>query len=99
MKTSYATDYETYSQIKWELHRPIQDEGLEFETLERLYESKLVYLERLRIKCFSAINSKTPSAFTMQDYRYILIAVQTTKEQVRQLADLYASSEPSKFIL
>lgn len=82
---SYATDYETYSQIKWELHRPIQDEGLDLETLKRLYESKIAYLERLRIKCFSAINQKIPSAFQMQDYEYILVALQTTKEQLRQL--------------
>ncbi len=80
-----ATDYETYTQIKWELHRPIQEEGLDVETLKRLYESKLVYLERLRLKCFMAINQAPQTLFTVQDYEYILIALQSTKAQVRQL--------------
>lgn len=80
---SCATDYETYTRIKWELHRPIQDESLDFETLKRLYESKIVYLERLRVKCFSAINQKTPGLFTIQDYEYILIALQSTKKHIQ----------------
>jgi len=85
MKKSYATDYEMYSQIKWELHRPIQDDGLEADTLRRLYESKIDYLERLRAQCFLAMNQNSPTAFTMQDYHYILIALETTKEQVRDI--------------
>jgi hypothetical protein len=82
---NYATDFETYSQIKWELHRPIQDEGIDFETLKRLYESKLAYLEKLRVRCFSAMNLDNASPFQMQDYEYILIAIQTTKDHLRDL--------------
>ena len=89
MKESYATDYDTYSQIKWELHRPIQEDGLDFETMLRLYESKRLYLERLRVKCFLAINMVGVTAFTLQDYSYILIALQTTKERVKQLQKLF----------
>ena len=85
MKKSCATDYETYSRIKWELHRPIRDEGLDLETRIRLYESKLAYLERLRVLCFSAVNSKALTKFNMQDYHYILVALQGAKAHLCRL--------------
>ena len=82
---SYATDYETYTQIKWDLHRPIQDNEIDFDTLKRLYESKLAYLERLRISCFTAINQKQGSTFQMKDYEYILLALKSNKERFQEL--------------
>ncbi|MFK7872598.1 MAG: hypothetical protein AB8C84_05425 [Oligoflexales bacterium] len=79
-----VTDYDTYRQIMDELMRPIQDEGLDVMTLKRLYESKLVYLENLRTKCFCAIN-RGEGHFQMEDYHVILGAVQETKLHLRDL--------------
>ena len=79
-----VTDYATYRQIMDELTRPIQDEGLDATTLKRLYESKLVYLENLRTKCFVELNSGT-GHFDMDDYHIILNALQETKNHLREL--------------
>ncbi len=78
-------DYETYSEIMSELGSPINAEGLDLETLKRLYESKAVYLENLRVKCFLEINSESDTCFTSADYSLILNALNQTKKQIRSL--------------
>lgn len=88
MKKSYVEAYETYTQIQWELHRPIDNEDFDYETLKRLYESKILYLESLRVKCFLAINQHNSTrTFTIKDFQNILLALQTTKEQLRNLVE------------
>lgn len=83
-KTS-PTDYETYQEIMGELLSPISAEGLDPDTLKRLYESKLVYLENLRVKCFWEVNSGKNSFFTLDDYNLILKAIQETRRHLRDL--------------
>ena len=78
------TDYQTFQEIMDELLRPISAEGLEVDTLKRLYESKLVYLENLRIKCFRDLNQPNPQ-FCMDDYQLILDAVKQTQRHLREL--------------
>jgi hypothetical protein len=85
MRKDHATDYETYREIMGELLRPIEASGLDVDTLKRLYESKLVYLENLRVKCFYECNAPEPGHFTMEDYQLILGAL---KETQRHLHDL-----------
>ncbi len=68
-----------------ELLRPIEAHGLDLDTLKRLYESKLVYLENLRVKCFFEINSKGSGHFTMADYQLIIQALRETQGHVRNL--------------
>lgn len=80
-----STEYETYAQIMGELLAPITQEGVEPETLKRLYESKLVYLENLRVKCFRALNSKASGPFKMDDYHLILQATRQTQGHLREL--------------
>lgn len=91
---SSNTDYETYREIMGELLRPISGSDLDAETLKRLYESKLVYLENLRVQCFLAINAPGPGAgkdtlrtahFTAKDYALILDAIKTTRSHLRQV--------------
>ena len=81
------TDYATYREIMDELLRPISSDGLDTDTLKRLYESKLVYLENLRIKCFRAINNptldKNESYFTLDDYSLIVKAISDTRGHLR----------------
>jgi len=96
-RRSTNTDYETYREIMGELLRPIAGSDLDAETLKRLYESKLVYLENLRIQCFRAINANPPAKpaveaaraatghFTRKDYALILEAVATTRAHLRQV--------------
>ena len=78
-------DYETYRQIMDELLQPILQEGLDVDTLRRLYQSKLVYLENLRVKCFREMNAPSSSPFTMTDYQLILKAVNETHRHIRDL--------------
>ena len=86
MKAQTPTDYSTYREIMDELLRPIQAEGLDFDTLKRLYESKLVYLENLRVKCFMEMNGKKPGAhFSMSDYQIILSAILETHGHLKQM--------------
>lgn len=86
MKVPKLTDYETYKEIMGELLNPIVSGDLDNETLKRLYESKAVYLENLRAKCFWEINTqKSQSHFTHDDYVLILRAIQETRSQVRHL--------------
>ncbi len=81
-----ATDYETYREIMGELIKPILAEGLDAETLKSLYESKAVYLENLRIKCFKELNSKKRSShFSWDDYHLILRAIKENFGHVRNL--------------
>ena len=84
MRQDRSTDYETYREIMGELLRPIESHDLDVDTLKRLYESKLVYLENLRVKCFIEVNGgKGP--FTMDDYRLILRALEETNRHLRDL--------------
>ena len=81
-----ATDYETYREIMGELIKPILAEGLDAETLKSLYESKAVYLENLRIKCFKELNSeKRTSHFTWDDYHLVVRAIKENHGHVRNL--------------
>jgi hypothetical protein len=85
MKYSVPIDYATYREIMEELLRPIEGEGLDTDTLKRLYESKLVYLENLRIKCFFEVNQSSQNSFTMKDYELVLAAIRTTIQEIRSL--------------
>ena len=79
------TDYATYKEIMGELLSPIVGQGLDVDTLKRLYESKAVYLENLRLKCFWEINTGRKSHFTKDDYILILKAIQETRQELRKL--------------
>lgn len=92
MSKDRATDYETYREIMGELLRPIEASGLDVETLKRLYESKLVYLENLRVRCFVELNGPNPGHFKMDDYRLILEAVNQTNKHLRDLILLAINS-------
>ncbi len=92
MKVPMLTDYETYKEIMGELLNPIVSGELDNETLKRLYESKAVYLENLRAKCFWEMNTQGQSHFTHEDYVLILKAIQETRSQLRQLI-LHSISE------
>ncbi len=85
MDQSQATDYETYKEIMGELIKPILGDGLDPETLKSLYESKAVYLENLRIKCFRELNTPDGGHFTWDDYRLILHAIEENRNHVRKL--------------
>ena len=91
-----ATDYDTYKQIMDELLQPIAQEGLDLDTLRRLYQSKLVYLENLRVKCFREMNGETTSHFSMDDYQLILKAITETHRHVRDLILLSINSNLAK---
>jgi len=80
-----ATDYETYREIMSDLMQPISGEGLDDDTLKRLYESKLVYLENLRQKCFVELNSAKPSHFSTDDQALVLAAIKQTRVFLREL--------------
>lgn len=77
------TDYETYREIMTDLLKPIAADGLDQDTLKRLYESKIVYLENLRVKCFRNMNSGATTHFTKDDYALILEALKQAREQLR----------------
>lgn len=83
MRKDLSTDYETYQEIMGDLLRPIEGRGLDIDTLRRLYESKLVYLENLRVKCFLEINGDSGGYFTVEDYQLILKAVRETNSHLR----------------
>lgn len=75
--------YDAYVEIKSDLIKPILKKGLDCLTIKRLYESKAVYLENLRIKCFKEMNVFSESHFTEDDYHYILNAAKINKEHLR----------------
>ncbi len=84
MSRHAETDYQTYKEIVGELLQPIAASGLPDETLKRLYESKLVYLENLRVKCFREVNdAKLTSSFQQSDYELILTALKQTRAHLR----------------
>jgi hypothetical protein len=85
MGERHPTDYETYKEIMGELIKPILAEGLDPETLKSLYESKAVYLENLRMKCFKELNSRRETHFTWDDYTLILRAIEENRNHVRLL--------------
>jgi hypothetical protein len=84
-KNKPSTDYETYKEIMEDLLTPIASEGIDPETLKRLYESKMVYLENLRAKCFKEVNRDTGSHFTHTDYELIVRANAETRKQLRHV--------------
>jgi hypothetical protein len=79
------TDYETYREIMDDLLKPIVSDGLDVDTVKRLYESKMVYLENLRVKCFKDINSGKATHFTQNDYRLIVEAAVQTRTYLRSV--------------
>ena len=96
MRKDRSTDYETYSEIMGELPRPIDARGLDVDTLKRLYESKLVYLENLRVKCFVELNGGQPGHFSMEDYKLILQALAETNRHLRDLILLAITTQLQK---
>ena len=80
-----STDYQTYREIMSELSTPIHADGLDVDTLKRLYDSKLVYLENLRTKCFREMNTVKGSPFTSDDLQVIIGAISQTKEHIAEL--------------
>ena len=66
-----------------DLLKPIAATGVDTDTLKRLYESKMVYLENLRIKCFRDMNSEKETHFTQGDYRIIVEASVQTRQHLR----------------
>ena len=92
MSRSSVIDYETYCEIMSDLMNPIDDSGLDKDTLKCLYESKLIYLENLRLKCFQDINSKTDGPFSSQDLSLIFSALDQTKGHLRDLVILSMSN-------
>ena len=65
---------------------PIEGEDLDEKTLCRLYESKLVYLQNLRIKCFQDMNRhEDKNMFSAPDYRRILKAIDQTQIHLHDL--------------
>ncbi len=96
MRNNEATDYETYKEIMGDLLGPIQAVGLDADTLKRLYESKLVYLENLRIKCFYEINKNNESHFSVDDYQLIIQAVSETNKHLREIVLLAISDNLRK---
>lgn len=83
------TDFETYQAIMHELQRPIDANAspeLDADTLKRLYQSKLVYLENLRIQCFRQMNRhREESYFRKTDYELIVNAISDTHCHLREL--------------
>lgn len=84
--TPSNTDYVTYRQIATDLHLPICETGLDRDTVKKLYESKWVYLESLRTRCFVEINRReSGSLFSLDDYREIVEAQKKTVFHMREL--------------
>jgi hypothetical protein len=83
MSKKTHTDYDTYREIMDDLLKPIAGDGLDLDTLKRLYESKMVYLENLRLKCFRDLNSNRETHFTKDDYRIIVEGGKQTRSHLR----------------
>lgn len=81
---SLRLDFETYQEISADLLNPIVANGLDNDTLKRLYISKLVYLKNLRRQCFVDVNTKTP-VFSTEDLNLITEAIGRTDEHLRYL--------------
>jgi hypothetical protein len=82
---SPSTDFETYRQVIGDLLAPIGQNGLDWETLKKLYESKLVYLQNLRVRCFYEINRSPAPQFSTADYELILQALRETRLHLKHL--------------
>lgn len=87
-----SVDYETYREIMDELLQPISGEGLDVHTLTSLYESKLVYLENLRVRCFRSMNDSLESYFTVEDYSLVVSAISNTKAHLHDIVVAAVSS-------
>ena len=90
MKQVAPVDYQSYQKIMDELLMPISGRHLDARTIKRLYESKLVYLENLRRKCFMDMNQEFPfedndCLFSPEDYHLILQAIKATHFHMRDL--------------
>ena len=94
-KKKTSTDYETYVEIMEDLLKPIAGDGVDPETLKRLYESKMVYLENLRVKCFKEVNREKSSHFSQGDYSLIVRATMETKKHLRDVVLLAIQSRLS----
>ncbi|MBP6218875.1 MAG: hypothetical protein KA436_09840 [Oligoflexales bacterium] len=78
-------DYETYLEIREDLQEPLRTAGLELETVKELYLSKLVYLETIRVACFTQMNRHKDSFFCQDDYQYILNAHNKTRRHLKEV--------------
>jgi hypothetical protein len=85
MSKKSQTDYETYREIMNDLLKPIASDGVDTDTLKRLYESKMVYLENLRVKCFREMNGGKSTHFSQDDYKIIVEAAVKTREHLRSV--------------
>jgi len=83
-----GTDYETYKEIMDELRNPIVANGLEPDILVRLHESKIIYLENLRVRCFKEINIQSEAHFSWEDYNYIVLALEECRAMTKNLVIL-----------
>lgn len=81
---SVKIDYATYLEISEDLQCPIIAEGLDLDTLKRLYLSKLVYLKNLRRQCFLDVNGIEP-VFQTADLKLITDAIDCTNSHIRNL--------------
>lgn len=77
--------YESYQVIKSELHEAIDEKGLDIVILKRLYESKLRYLEQLRVNCFREINLNPETSFTPSDLGFIIAGIKITGDHIESL--------------
>lgn len=82
-------EYRIYRKVFEELARPLDVSGLDIETIIKLYKSKLIYLENLRLRCFNHINHRVPSGsvscFNGHDLSFIIYAQKETKLHLRQV--------------
>jgi hypothetical protein len=84
-ESSLRIDYETFKEIEADLLRPIVGDGLDYDTLRKLYESKLVYLSNLRAKCFLDMNQNSSPVFQPDDLAVIVKALSLTNGHIRDL--------------
>ncbi len=89
-------DYATYREIMGDLLQPISGDGLDFDMLKRLCESKVVYLENLRVKCFKGMNQARGSYFTVDDHALIIKATTEANRQLRQVVLLAITDNLAK---
>jgi hypothetical protein len=83
---SDSLSYDLYLEIAQELGSPV-DERLSVEVRYELYNSKLLYLERLREHCFQSLNRKSlqdQCPFGPEDLAHIQTALRWTHEHQRK---------------
>ena len=98
MEKTLFDDYKTYKEIVSELMNPIVGNELDLETLTMLYESKLVYLEHIRLQCFQSINSNQQNCFTKEDLDFIVSAIYDTNQRLTTLIKLVISKSLKKVV-